>query len=99
LDGGVGNFGTIEQTSDMGAHWNLQKVNSQSNFESVFFIDSLSGWVVGGEAFFTVDGGCAWEKDTLIDNVWLTAVHFLGNKGWIVGNRGKWRNCCIQNYE
>ena len=94
----VGLFGAFLKTNDGGNTWHYQnlwekyqKVEYQ-NFNSVFFTDSLNGWIVGpGFILETADGGEDWaevENSEIIYN--LFKVRFSGkNTGWIVGGDGE----------
>jgi len=70
------------------AQWVLQNSGTQLNLNSIFFIDSNTGWVVGngGIILKTTNGGINWftQSGGTTDN--LYSVHFENsNVGWIVG--------------
>jgi photosystem II stability/assembly factor-like uncharacterized protein len=70
------------------AQWVLQSSGTQLNLNSIFFIDSNTGWAVGdgGIILKTTNGGSNWitQSGGTTDN--LYSVHFENsNVGWIVG--------------
>ena len=70
------------------AQWVLQNSGTQLNLNSIFFIYSNTGWVVGngGIILKTTNGGSNWftQSGGTTDN--LYSVHFENsNVGWIVG--------------
>jgi len=51
--------GFILKTTNGGIEWNSIKTEN-SVFNSIFFHNSLNGWVVGGKTLHTTDGGNNW---------------------------------------
>jgi len=83
------------QTTNGGETWEI--LNPISNFinNGIFFIDSLSGWVVGREyesglaaLYNTIDGGESWTKMNFqLPESAITDIFFINNTyGWIVVN-------------
>lgn len=89
----VGMLGEILKTSDAGENWQIQNNSSvvltNSNLESVDFIDEFSGFVVGGKDILkTSDGGKNW-KISAQSTFDLHAVSFIDSlHGICVG--GDW---------
>jgi photosystem II stability/assembly factor-like uncharacterized protein len=70
------------------AQWIMQNSGTQLNLNSIFFIDSNTGWAVGDEGIIltTTNGGSDWitQPGATTDN--LYSVHFENsNVGWVVG--------------
>jgi len=99
----VGDYGKILKTTDGGnsvGSWQtitLTGSASQRHFNSVFFVDNLNGFVVGGNPsndsiatiLKTTDGGDNWQiqKDTF--GYWLNSVYFINiDTGFAVGDKG-----------
>lgn len=83
----VGDRGAIWRTQDGGKTWNLQESPVACRLESVSFVDTQRGWIVGGETapfthrpsaviLKTEDGGQHWKRygDALLP--WLKGVRF-----------------------
>ncbi|MBN2089408.1 hypothetical protein JW964_07335 [candidate division KSB1 bacterium] len=105
----------ILHTSNGGDSWIHQTRLTVRPLQSIFFVDSLTGWAVGdfGVIHHTVDAGKTWElqrqgtnfEDTLFD------LFFVNDStGWAVGERGVWhtdnggkwwqrQSCPIGQYE
>ena len=96
----VGDAGVFLKTTDGGTTWKYLNLwekyqkETYQYFNSVFFADTLKGWIVGaGYILETTDGGESWtEKET---NVGLLKVRLAANNntltnrsGWIVGGYG-----------
>ena len=91
----VGTGNKILKTTDIGQNWNIQTSPSLQNNYSVYFTDSLKGWIVGerenytyGDILKTSNGGINWSVQMQI-NTYLKDIKFVNkNTGWIVGGRG-----------
>lgn len=87
----VGDNGLILRTTDGGASWIDQSPGVISSFVSVFFIDSVTGWVGGftpGALFKTTNAGSSWAPETTgIDpNQDIDGVFFADHQtGWLAG--------------
>ncbi len=59
----VGDAGIILNTTDGGAHWNLQSSGTTKNFEKVHFSDLNNGTAVGYDSLVirTTNGGSTWN--------------------------------------
>jgi photosystem II stability/assembly factor-like uncharacterized protein len=96
------NKGVIYHTDNAGNDWELLDSLTPdfcdlSEYEDVFFLDSLTGWVVGncvpteptydcGLIVRTIDGGATWQMST-VDGLRPISVFFINpNKGWIAGD-------------
>ena len=78
--------------------WHQQTIDGVSEFNSIYFTDSMNGWAVGafyvpginnygGAVFRTTDGGKTWENSIVLD-FWsdLNDVYFSDPQtGWAVG--------------
>ncbi len=65
--------------------WEKLEVLTNKNFNSVFFTDSITGWVVGdsGVIIHTSDGGNSWEiQESNIDNDIVNVFFLDSNYGW-----------------
>ncbi|MDH3267940.1 MAG: YCF48-related protein [Ignavibacteria bacterium] len=70
------------------AQWVMQNSGTQLNLNSIFFIDSNTGWAVGDEGIIlkTTNGGNDWITQPGVTTDNLYSVHFENsNIGWIVG--------------
>ncbi len=79
--------GTIFKTTNGGYNW----IDLQRQFvRESFFIDDETGWAVG-EGFIskTTNGGTNWTNESCQLNILPTALHFVGNSGWVTGSEGK----------
>ncbi len=73
------------------AQWIQQISGTESNLNSIYFIDNENGWVVGSEGVIlnTSDGGISWDQQSSGTDLTLESVHFVDqNNGWIAG--GSW---------
>jgi len=82
---------------EAGINWtrqsNLASHQSTNNFYSVFFVDTLKGWIGGtsGAAARTTDGGNNWSQMTMSDQtITIKQIIFADTlHGWAVGNSNK----------
>jgi photosystem II stability/assembly factor-like uncharacterized protein len=87
--------GIILNTTDGGKHWSVNEHPSGVLGRSVFFTDTLHGYVVGSNPPFsdgviksTDDGGVSW-KTQYLPCTWLNDVVFTDDStGWVVGDYG-----------
>ncbi len=100
----VGEFGTILYTGDGGTTWEaqtceeIQTNNDMFSYDwrpmpalyGVHFLNADTGLIIGADGIIlkTDDSGKKWRKLQSNCDVPLYAVEMVGNKGWIVGNRG-----------
>lgn len=87
----VGELGTIQTTTDGGAIWKLQVIQTRKILYDISAIDAQQAWIVGatGLALRTVDGGQTWSEQPTGVSGNLRAVHFVdANRGWAVGSDG-----------
>ncbi len=87
----VGELGTIQTTTDGGATWKLQIIQTRKILYDISAIDAQQAWIVGagGLVLRTVDGGQTWSEQPTGVTTSLRAVHFVdANRGWAVGNDG-----------
>jgi photosystem II stability/assembly factor-like uncharacterized protein len=87
----VGELGTIQTTTNGGATWKLQVIQSRKILNDISAIDAQQAWIVGagGFALRTEDGGQTWNEQTTGVTANLRAVHFVdANRGFAVGNGG-----------
>jgi photosystem II stability/assembly factor-like uncharacterized protein len=94
-------YGRILHTSDGGENWESQINEMNIYFYDACFVDSLTGWVVGGlvgpfgsgelngKILHTSDGGASWQTQTFLSSDCLYGVCFVDSlKGWVVGSGG-----------
>jgi photosystem II stability/assembly factor-like uncharacterized protein len=93
----AGDEGTIVKTTDSGESWFSQSVATQDIIHSIFFIDSLNGWIAlyefiparHGSVMHTTNGGETWITQLQVDLVTLHDVFFTDtNNGYTVGSSG-----------
>lgn len=87
----VGADGVILKTIDGGNNWKLKQPGTTNTLVSVYFLDSLTGFVISNsELFKTNDGGESWFlQDTVntANNKGLTNIQFISqDTGFIAGN-------------
>jgi photosystem II stability/assembly factor-like uncharacterized protein len=85
-----GSQGTMRFTSNGGASWSAQNLNSSAYCEDVFMLDSKQGWTAGGygggSGFIrhTTNGGQNWETQTPAQGDHFNRIHFLDSqRGWM----------------
>jgi photosystem II stability/assembly factor-like uncharacterized protein len=90
--GGAGGevLSTVFATADGGTTWAMLPFpdSSSASIEGVFFVDSMTGWVVGAGGYIrrTTDAGMTWQTQTSPANRKLHRVHFTNpTTGWITG--------------
>jgi photosystem II stability/assembly factor-like uncharacterized protein len=92
----VGDCGTILKTTDGGETWTLKTVESKYMLKSVFFTDTNTGYIVGGENYDwmssegiilkTVNNGESWIVQNIFENIILSSIYFTDdNTGYAVG--------------
>ncbi|MBU2650041.1 MAG: T9SS type A sorting domain-containing protein [Bacteroidetes bacterium] len=72
------------------AQWYLQASGTTENLASIYFADTLNGWVTGsnGAILHTDDAGENWEEQTINTDYYLNDVFFTDpNHGWVVGSQ------------
>ncbi|MFC2129960.1 YCF48-related protein [Bacteroidota bacterium] len=90
----VGKCGTIIKTTDGGYNWIHQKIPSQVNLNSIFFLNNHIGWAYGQGIFKTTDGGNTWfeqysESHIIYNDFSRPIITFLDEyTGWIVDITG-----------
>jgi photosystem II stability/assembly factor-like uncharacterized protein len=98
----LGGQGYIAHTTDGGFTWTLQLRDTVNDLFDIKFVDSLTGWAVGGNdrdmtPFIakTTDGGFTWQERTIAGgalhagDALLRAVAFVDDRyGWAVGKFG-----------
>jgi photosystem II stability/assembly factor-like uncharacterized protein len=100
-----GSNGTILKTINGGTNWNLKYEGANTEvFNSIFFVNIDTGWVVGtgaegGVIYKTIDGGENWNQQTNRTSFYFNGVHFANTlTGWIVAsnsNSQRLTNCKI----
>jgi photosystem II stability/assembly factor-like uncharacterized protein len=88
-------LGEFLKTTDGGLTWEYQNLweKYQKYLYSMHFVDSLHGWIVGGDydgfILRTVDGGVNWEEENMDIPDYLYRISFFDTlHGWIVGRSG-----------
>ena len=87
----VGERGTVLQTEDGGATWELVARQTAVLLISLFFSGDKHGWIIGknGTVLYSHDGGEKWSPQISGTTASLYGIYFLNkNEGWIVGERG-----------
>ncbi len=72
------------------AQWEVQTSGTNEFLRSVYFIDTINGWVAGagGIILHTANGGINWEEQSIISNHSFQGIHFTdANHGWAVGRK------------
>ena len=68
--------------------WQFQNSPTEDKLISVWFIDSLNGWIVSedGAVLHTTNSGKSWQQQTALSNFKPTKMVFSNNnKGWVTG--------------
>src|SRR5262245_24119620 len=94
----VSGGGLIAITLNSGQSWSTQRVLEYDHIMSVFFIDTLHGWVAGSDKYEdrtigvvakTSDGGKSWLPMLSLNNYEISTLHdirFIDKRiGWAVG--------------
>lgn len=83
--------GKIYRTSDGGEHWILGDSITNRELRTIFFTDSLNGWVAGGNysnesiLYGTKDGGVTWIQQDGLPRP-LYSIYFTDkDHGWAAG--------------
>lgn len=60
-----GDLGQVMYTNNGGQNWIIQPINLSKNATRIQFLDTLIGWVIGGNGTIgrTTDGGASWEQN------------------------------------
>jgi photosystem II stability/assembly factor-like uncharacterized protein len=93
----AGNLGTIVKTTNGGQNWFDQSISTVDHIHSIFFADSLNGWITlyefiperHGVILRTTNGGENW---TMQHWVWYVTIHRIffvdANNGYVLGSNG-----------
>ena len=93
----AGKDGIILKTTDGGVNWISQSITSDDNIRSIFFTDSLNGWIAmyewtpfrHGSVYHSTDGGNTWYIQLSTYDYALLSLFFIDNsRGWVVGTNG-----------
>lgn len=89
---------SILSTTDLGDSWTevytdtMNGTNGINNraISEMFFVDSLTGFAVGGNGLFlkTTDGGLSWSKSAISPYTNLSALHFTSADVGYINNAG-----------
>src|SRR4030095_3645523 len=75
-----GNSGKMFHSTNGGVNWTPQVVSTNKRLETIDFINSTTGWVVGGYdgsvVFKTIDGGANWVQQSLNTTQHLFSINF-----------------------
>jgi photosystem II stability/assembly factor-like uncharacterized protein len=83
----TGDYHTIIHTANGGDTWFHQDDGQYyiQNYNDVYFVDALTGWVIGSKILHTTDGGTTWMEQ-YEPSYNLYAGFFIDeNNGWVVG--------------
>lgn len=90
----VGVNGSIFHSSDGGKNWALQHSKSDADFQSVYFVNDLKGWIIGSKRDYdrnidsfallqTVDGGANWKSFSQPEDKSIIKLFFTDeSNGW-----------------
>lgn len=81
----------IYESTNNGANWNKIISGNNSAKTSVFFLDTLTGYVGGkvGTLMKTIDGGITWNQQDIPSSTHINYIQFMNkNLGWIVNYPG-----------
>ncbi|MBI5325702.1 MAG: hypothetical protein HZB41_10620, partial [Ignavibacteriae bacterium] len=89
----ISDGGSVIKSTDSGDTWE-EILNESIMWNSLFFLDSLNGWVTPGPSvYFTSDGGENWVERRDNDFVWGYDMAFTDiNTGWLTGAVGQMYN-------
>jgi photosystem II stability/assembly factor-like uncharacterized protein len=85
--------GVIGRTSNGGASWSILYSGNGPGWNSIFFINSTTGWISGegGQIKKTTNGGSTWYDQTSGSDFSLNQILFIDiNNGWAVGANMNW---------
>ena len=108
----VGDLGTVIKTTDGGNSWDVQHHagGTDAGLNSVYFLDALNGWTVGGNVVLkTRDGGNTWLQVKTDTTLGYNSVYFVdADTGFVFGEDGiilrttnggsSWDTRSIDNY-
>jgi len=88
--------GCIAKSINGGDSWQLQKRDTIYDFFDIKMLDTLNGFVVGGNdrtmsavIMKTLNGGVNWQNVTIPTQAkYLRSLKFQGNQAWAVGHQG-----------
>lgn len=88
----AGTSGKIYVTADGGTTWDIQHVDSGTDFDDIFFVDGQTGWLgrtQEGQLYRTDDGGDSWHLQPVPGPmISIKSFYFLSkNEGWAVGEK------------
>lgn len=91
-----GGQGYIAVSNDSGLNWQLLLRDSINDFFDIRMLDSLNGFVIGGNdqtmsgtVMKTENGGLSWQSLTLPSQAkYLRSMKIIGSKIWAVGHHG-----------
>jgi photosystem II stability/assembly factor-like uncharacterized protein len=86
-----GSSATILKTIDGGVTWTTQLTTPVTNFNSVYFCNDSTGYVVGngGRIFKTTNGGNNWTQQTSGVTTSLFSVYFTDENNGFIGDYGR----------
>jgi len=91
---GLPHYTSVFRTTDGGINWTESAFGTDENLSSVYFIDNMKGWAVGGAnsqglVYYTSDGGVNWIQQNIPTTEYLYKVFFIDeNHGWASGHLG-----------
>lgn len=90
----VGEYGTIEKTTDGGRTWKNKLSGTQIKFWDVYFVNRRFGWACGDSntIVFTTDSGDSWEKINPVESngkIFLSICFTDERNGWTCNNNGE----------
>ena len=63
---------------------------SDTNLNSIHFINKNTGWVIGNKIFHTRDGGSSWKLQYNSSDDKFVSISFVDDThGWVLSSKGK----------
>ncbi|HEY3250983.1 MAG TPA: YCF48-related protein, partial [Ignavibacteria bacterium] len=87
----AGDNGSFNKSIDSGSTWNSINIGTNANLKSIFFIDSLTGFIAGenGQIFKSNDGGNNWINLISGTSNNFNKIKFINqNTGFACGTNG-----------
>lgn len=84
------NNANIYHTNNGGQEWFCQVSLSDTNLNSIHFINKNTGWVIGNKIFHTRDGGSSWKLQYNSSDDKFVSISFVDDThGWVLSSKGK----------
>jgi photosystem II stability/assembly factor-like uncharacterized protein len=82
----AGSSGELQKSTNYGLDWNPLFSNDYSHFSGIFFINNITGFIVGSNKVYkSTDAGQSWMNISTIPNEYLLKIKFTDlNTGYII---------------